>query len=343
MPSFGLDISDESLKYMELTFVNGKFKVGKYGNKKIAPGIIQEGKIVDAEKFKDVLILLKKEVGIEAVRVSLLENQIYLFKITLEKAGLRSIRESIELSLEEHIPIPAQETIFDFEQITEDSRSIELQVAAIPVNVIEEYLSVLESAGISVNSFEIEAQAIARSIIKRGDMDTYLVVDFGEKRTGVFVVSRGIVMFTSTLDIGGVTLNNMIQKNFQISSEEADKMKKQHGLQRNAVDKELFSVLLNSVSILRDEIVRHLTYWNTHTNENDEKNPLIRKIILCGGDSNLIGLSDYFSVSMKTDVAMANVWINIANTEDNIPEIPYNQSLSYAAVIGLTLGDFDNS
>ena len=70
-------------------------------------------------------------------------------------------------------------------------------------------------------------------------MDTYMIVDFGEKRTGIFIVSRGVVMFTSTLDVGGVMLNDMIAKNFKVSYQEAEEMKKkirssaQYGKQRN--------------------------------------------------------------------------------------------------------------
>ena len=93
-------------------------------------------------------------------------------------------------------------------------------------------------------SFELEAQAIARSVVPRGDMDTYMIVDFrSEKSTCIFIISKGVVMFTSTLDIGGMVLNNMIQKNFKVNFEEADRMKKEYGLQRNTPNQEIFSVL----------------------------------------------------------------------------------------------------
>jgi Tfp pilus assembly PilM family ATPase len=135
----------------------------------------------------------------------------------------------------------------------------------------------------------------------------------------------------------------MIAKNFKISTVEAEKMKKKYGLQRNTENKEIFSVLLNSVSILRDELVKHFMYWHTHKDEDGKNNPPINKIILCGGDSNLIGLSDYFSVSMKSRVEMANVWINIVNTEDHVPDMSFKQALSFAAAIGLALRDYEGN
>ena len=341
--SFGLDISDESLKFIELINVKNGIRIGRRGEHRISPGIIESGKIKDPKKMEEILLSLRKEEGLKSVRVSLPEEQVYLFKLRLEKSGLVNIRESIELALEEHVPISAQDAIFDYELLSEDAQSLELQVATISKNVIESYLGIFKRSQILVQSFELEAQAISRAVIKKGDLETYMIVDFGEKRTGIFIVSRGVVMFTSTLDVGGIMLNDMIAKNFKISLEEAEKMKREYGLQRNTTNKEIFSVLLNSVSILRDELVKHFLYWHTHKDEEGKNNPPIKKIILCGGDSNLIGLTDYFSVSMKSKVEMANVWINVMNIENNVPDINFKQALSLAAALGLALGDFDNN
>ncbi len=342
VPSFGLDISDESLKFVELISTKNGLRVGRHGERTIPSGFIESGKIKNIKQMEQILLLLKKEVGIKSVRVSLPEEQVYLFKLRLEKLGLEHIRESIELTLEEHIPIKASEAIFDYEFISQDKESLEIQVAAIPKNIIESYLMIFHDAQIKVQSFELEAQAIGRAVVKDGDLETYMIVDFGEKRTGIFILSRGVVMFTSTLDMGGVTLTDMIAKNFKISFEEAEKMKRKYGLERNTPNKEIFSVLLNSVSILRDDIVKHFLYWHTHKNEEGKNNPPIKKIILCGGDSNLIGLSDYFSVSMKNTVELANVWVNIIDTENHIPDINFAEALSFSAALGLALRDHSN-
>lgn len=338
--SFGLDISDESMKFIELIPTKNGMKIGRWGEKSIPAGVIESGKIKDPKKMEEILSKLRKEEGVKFVRVSLPEEQVYSFKLRLDKNGLKSVKEGIELVLEEHVPIQAEDAIFDYELIREDAQSIEVQVATIPKNVIENYLLIFEHSEIGVEAFELEAQAISRAVIKTCDMDTYMIVDFGKKRTGIFIVSSGIVMFTSTLDVGGISLVNVIQKSFNVSAEEAEKMKQKYGLERNTENKEMFAVLLNSVSVLRDEIVKHFLYWQTHKDESDKSNPPIKKIILCGGDSNLIGLSDYISVSMKSSVEMANVWINIVNTENYIPVMSFRQALAFATALGLAMGNF---
>lgn len=340
VPFFGLDISDESLKFVELVNTKHGLKIGRYGERVIPSGMIESGKIKNLKQIEEILLSLKKDEGVKSVRVSLPEEQVYLFRLRLEKLGLEHIRESVELTLEEHIPIQASDAIFDYEILGQDKQNLEIQVAAIPKNVIENYLAIFKSTGIKVQSFELEAQAILRAVVKNGDLETYMIVDFGQKRTGIFIVSRGVVSFTSTLDVGGATLTETIAKNFKISFDEAEKMKKQYGLLRNTPNKELFSVLLNSVSILRDDIVKHFLYWHTHKDDEGKNNLPIKKVILCGGDSNLIGLLDYLSVSMKSSVEMANVWTNIADAKNYIPDISFQQALSFAAALGLALRDY---
>ncbi|HYD92452.1 MAG TPA: hypothetical protein VEA37_13325, partial [Flavobacterium sp.] len=106
-------------------------------------------------------------------------------------------------------------------------------------------------------------------------------------------------------------------------------------------NKEMFSVLLNSVSVLGDEIMKLLLYWHTHKNEEGKENPRIKKIILSGGDANLTGLPEYFSISTKNTVEVANVWTNIMDTGKYTPDITFSRSIAFASALGLALGDFE--
>lgn len=343
MPSYGIDISDESLKFAQLVTTKHGMALGKHGEIRIPTGVIEGGQIKKPKKLEEILSELKKQEKIEYVRVSLPEEQVYIIRITLEKEGLKSIREGVELILEEHIPLKVDEAIFDYQLLREDEINLYLQIAAIQKRVSQNYLSVFENVGLVVQSMELEAQAIARAVIKKGDTEPYMIVDFGENRTGIFIVSEGMVSFTSTLEFGGNRLSEMIQKSFEVDFDEAEKIKKKHGLQRNLDDKEIFPVLLNGISVLRDEIAKHLLYWQKHADEEGKNNPPIKKIILCGGNANIIGLSDYFSVSLKIKVDLADVWSNIfSKMEDYIPQINAERSLSFASALGLALGDFYN-
>ena len=338
-PCFGLDISDESIKFIQILFTRKGIRIGHFGERVIPAGVIESGKITDGKRLREILTLLKKEEGMESVRVSLPEEQIYLFQLKLPKAGGTNIREMIELSLEEYVPVPPAEIIFDYELYQEDEQNFEVQVAAVPKVVVETYMSTFADCALDVKSFELEAQAVARAVIKDEDMGTYMVVDFGKERTGICIVSRGLAVFTSTVEMGGVMLTKLVEKNFKVTFEEAEKMKLKYGLTRNTQDQEIFSTLLNGVSILRDEISKNFIYWHTHKDEEGKERPEIQKIILCGGDSNLIGFAEYLAITMKQVVEIADVWTNVVSREKYIPVMPFEDSLSYATAIGLALGD----
>ena len=163
-PFFGLDISDESIKFIELISTKNGIRVGRYGERSIPQGVIESGKIKDSKKMEEILSALRKEEKIKSVRVSLPEEQVYLFVLKLEKAGLKNVREGIELALEDHIPILAQDTIFDYEVVSENIQSLEVQVIAVPKNIIKNYLLIFEQSNISVKAFELEAQAVSRAV-----------------------------------------------------------------------------------------------------------------------------------------------------------------------------------
>ncbi len=338
--SVGFDISDQSIRFVELDRSNGVIGLKKYGEEKIPPGVVSAGKIVNKEKFREVVMNLRKKYGFSTVHVSLPEEQVYLFTVDIPRIDSKEIRQTIELSLEEHIPIVASEALFDYDLVSETPDTYTVQVQAVPEAIVSAYLAPLEDAGLTVVSLELEAQAIARAIVAPDDNHTYMVLDFGSTRTGVSFISKGIVSFTTTFDIGGATQTSIIAKHFNINMEEAEKIKRERGLLRSGDDKDLFAVLLNNLSILRDEINKHYIFWHTHPDEHGQSKPRVEKILLCGQSSNLAGFAEYLSASLKTPVVQIDAWTNIRNSSDYIPDIPKDQSLGYVTAIGLALSSF---
>jgi type IV pilus assembly protein PilM len=304
----------------------------------IPPGAMLSGKIQDPIRLTDILREFQKKESIRRVRVSLPEEQVYLFELRVPRTSPETIPGTIELSLEEHIPIKAAETVFDYSLIRETETSFDLQVAALPALVAESYVSVFENAGLEPVSLELEAQAIARAVTQKGDPSTVLIIDFGETRTGISIVEAGLVRFTTTLEIGGYAITKTIEKTFNCSFAEAERMKRTIGLSRKPEHQELFSTLLQSIAVLRDEVNKHYIYWHTHKDELGGDHAKIQNLILVGGNANMPGLEDYLSASLKTKVAIANPWVNITDPNERIPRIESADALAYATALGLALG-----
>ena len=193
------------------------------------------------------------------------------------------------------------------------------------------------NAGLRPLSFEVEAQAMARSVIPEDIAGATMLVDFGKTRTGIGIISKGVLMYTSTIDIGGNELSKVLRKVLGTNTAEKDltTIKNTQGLNRSLDSADVSDALLGIVSIVKDELVTRMQYWHMRTGEMDDKQ--IKAIFLCGGSSNLKGLPTYLSETLGVPCARGNVWQNAFSLEDRVPPIDKNHSLGYATAIGLAL------
>ncbi|MBU4480419.1 pilus assembly protein PilM [Patescibacteria group bacterium] len=346
MPSIGLDISDNSVRFVSFIDYKKTNALGKFGKIDLPKGVVSRGEIKDKSKLVEILKAVKKDFSSNFVRVSIIENNSYIFKTQISKTedmDYEEMKGLLNFKLEQNVPIKPEEAVFDFDIISETESNFDLAVTVLPKKLVEEFIEVFDEVGLTPLSFEVEAQAVARSVIENKNKRTFMVVDFGEERTGVSIVSDGIVQFTATIDIGGDGLTQSIKKDLNISETEAEKIKKEKGFVKINSDNELFFSMLNTMAVLKDEINKYLAYWHTHKDNIIEGKTikLVEKIILCGSEGSLKGLDDYLSLGVSLDVEKANVWVNKFKFDDFVPEMDFSESLGYSAAIGLAMKDTD--
>ncbi|MES2953764.1 MAG: type IV pilus assembly protein PilM [Patescibacteria group bacterium] len=340
VPVWAIDISDASVKYLELKESHGIIMLGAYGEEPLAPGIVQSGGRI--EKVPELTLVLKKIAAlhsIEYVALSLPEEQAYLFEATLPNMKEADLRSSLELDLEEHIPVPPADVVFDYE-ITKvplsEKDPYELAVAALQKNIVNNYLEVCTGADLSPVSFEIEAHAVARSLIPKGAQETIMLVDLGKTRTGIAIGDNRGVFFSSTVSLGGEAITQAISRALSVSREEAEQIKVSKGVSRSRKDEDLFAGLVPVLSALKDELSRHVTFWRTHPAVDGKPRPPITRVLLAGGQANMPGLAEFLSSGLGLGVTAGNPWVNIP-LGGSVPEMPYATSLRYTTTLGLAL------
>lgn len=341
MRGVGLDISDSSVKFAGLAERPYGKVLASYAERPIPEGAVVNGEIADPDRLGRVLSLMRRDFGLEFVRVSLPEEKAYIFQTKIPRGATGdAARSVIEFSLEENVPITPDESVFDYEVLRggEDNHDHDdVSVSVYPRSIVEAYAGTLRRSGLTPLSFETEAHAVARSVIPRGDLGTYLIIDIGRKRTGLAIVSRGSLAFSSTLEVGGDAFSVAIEKYDGGSGADTERVKTERGLLRRRGDQELYASLMASASAIRDEINRHYIYWQGRKGPDGTSSPRIEKMILCGGNANLAGLPEYLSASLRVPAARANVWVNTASFDDDIPDIDCHHALSYATAVGLAL------
>ncbi len=299
IPFAGLSISDSAVRCIQLRKKENKLYVEKYAEKSISPGTVAAGQINNKEEVVKILSDLKKNLNLEYVKISLPEEKAYLFTAKIPKVEKEEVRSAIESKIEENVPVSPSELWFDYNLFDyREEDHLNVVVSALPIGLIDLYVSLAKESGLSLLSLEIESQAIARALFPRGASDTSLIIHFGPEKVGLYVSSFRVIHFTSTIAMKGENLNNP--------------------------------------SFLLQEIKKLYLYWHTLKENAGKPERKISRIIVCGEkfDDSMIS---YLENHLDTPIALANVWTNVLDINNTVPEIPFRDSLRYAASVGLAL------
>lgn len=343
MPCIGVDISDTSLKYIAFkpsVFDNATRELDIWGDIDIPNGVVTRGEVVDPQKLTAVLKEFKEKTKAEFVRLSLPEEKAYLFETTIKNnTPQKEIRSLLEFRLEENVPIPSRDVYFDYAIMpsTTSSQNADVSVVAYPKHIIQSYYDACIEAGLKPVSFEVEAQAMARAVVPHDALGSVMLVDFGKTRTGIGIVHRGALLYTSTIDIGGNQLSQVLRKILGDDTPEAEltHIKNTEGLIRGSKSSNIRDALISTVSVVKDEMATRMQYWHTRTGNDDERR--ITSVVLCGGSANLKGFPEYLTETLGINAVRANVWENSFSLEETVPPIGLRYSFGYATAIGLAL------
>ncbi|KND48501.1 MAG: hypothetical protein AB200_02110 [Parcubacteria bacterium C7867-005] len=306
----GIALSDRAVHLVEFrqTGHRGDLTLLTAVEVRLAPGLIVAGYIHDKEALSKVLSDLRIKYGFDFARATLPEEKAYVFTTQVDKKPFDSLRDRVAFTIEENVPVALSESVFDFDIIgdTEDKALVKVAVAVLPNKAVEVYLKIFEDAGITPISFDIESQAIARAVILTGDTRAHLILNLSEDKTGFYIAEDEVMQFSSTPAYG---------------TRQDD------------------SGGYPDLSNLKTEMRKLFVFWNTRLNKMGIPQKKIEKIILTGVGANKKNegfLSDLME-GIDVEYSVANVWANAFSFNEYLPDISFEESLSYGAAIGTAL------
>lgn len=338
LPAVGIAVSASGVKLAEVREKAHGLELAMYAEAPLPLDAVQGGSIVDRASIVEAIRTLAKAHRVRFAHIALPETKSYLFET--EASGSReAVCGTIAARLEEYVPLPRAEVAFDalpVESAEGDGRAVAVAYAH---QTIAEFLSVFDEAGVRVRSVESEVFSMARALLARGSEETVLVIDIGRTTTKVAVISYGVPRFATTLDIGGHAVTLAVQKHFNVSEDEARRIKMVHGLARSPGSEEYVTAMLSTISAIREEVGRTLEYWQSRAGAGTGRAPVTRAILI-GANASVQGLAEYFETGFKIPVALGDVFTNLAPRTLWLPSLEQQASLGYATALGLALRDY---
>ena len=340
--AFGLDIEDDSLKAFRLEKSGRGFEVAAFGRRNIKKGILNFGRVADAEELareiKGLLISTKpKAINTKYVVFSVPETKSFIRTIKIPKMSCAEAIEAVKWETETNIPISVDKVYLDWQVIGSEKGQDEILVAAVPKNIVDGYCKAVMLAGLAPLVVEIDLIAAIRSLTTEKDNRApALIADIGERRTGLTICKNQIPYFSSSIPLSGKAFTEAIQKELGISEEKAEKMKIKYGLGKMKESDTLYKIYNPLIEGLVSGIDKSITFYNESINKKEKVN----KIILSGGGSLLKEMRSYLSLRVKKEVVFGNPLKNIA-PGGNLPPALEKETAFYATAIGLALRGAD--
>jgi len=341
--TFGLDISDLSVKLVRIKKNRGGFSISNLNQISLEKGIVKKGEVVNEEKLvKAIKKIVKKTSSLKTkqVVVSLPEEKSFLRVIRMPEMSNQDLRRAVRFEAENYIPFSLDRVYLDSEPVVYlDNKQTEVLVIAMPKKIVDPYVRVIKKAGLIPVALETESQAAARALIQANEF-VYLI-DFGATSTVFSVYCGRFLCFSSFIPVCSNDFTRAIMKATGKDRTESESLKKIHGLDNKTVaGKKVFRAIKPLVDELVAEIKKHIEYYEIQTKENglvDTKGSA-KKVLLYGGGVLLPGLPDFLSKSLKVEVKKGDPLVNFPNKNRKV--FSKRKPLSFAVAIGLALREF---
>jgi type IV pilus assembly protein PilM len=255
----------------------------------------------------------------------------------MEKEELDS---ALRFQVQEFIPIPIEDAILDFDIIEEfmtadEERMLTVLLVAAHKDMVQSFLEVLKSAGLTASAIDLKAFAIPRSLVPIGvlqagyeESEAICLINVGAGMTNVTILKDNIPRFARFLLRGGDDFVRALVNRLDMEWEEADALRRGKQVNEEA-DKILQQEIFNFVG----EIRRSIDYYIAQTQERT-----FSKVVLSGSGSATLNLTQEMNKGLRLPVEVGRPFQNV-----QLGRLPYTAEElaeiepSVAVSVGLAL------
>ena len=351
----GIDVGSSAIKVVQLRKKSGKAMLETYGELALGPyGGVEIGQATNlsAEKLVEALtdLMGEKEVNLttNSCGMAIPFSSSLMSLIEMPLVSFQQLSVMIPLEARKYIPVPISEVTLDWSVIPKENTETEensedqnkdskdrtkikktdVLLVAIHNETLTKYQELIRKTGLESSFFEIEIFSTMRAVLEE-DTTPVMLFDIGAASTKLYIVERGIVRLSHTINRGSQDITTMISKSLGIPIAQAEIMKRSSGLTASGTAdiKNIVHLSLDYIFSEANQVV--LNYQRKYAKT-------IGKIVLVGGGSALKGLSELAQSSFQTPVVAGNPF---AKTEAPafLEDILRETGPEFAVAVGIAL------
>jgi type IV pilus assembly protein PilM len=337
----GLDIGSSSVKAIELKKAKEGYELLSFGLEPLAQDTVVDGAIMDAPSVAEKIISIfdNQKVKSKNVATSVSGHSVIVKRVSMPLMTEEELYDRVQAEASQHIPFDIADVNLSYQLLEATDSQMDVLLVAVKKDKILNHTNVLAQAGKSPTVVDIDAFALQNCFEVNYELDPSQVVallNIGASVMNINIIRGMTPLFTRDVSVGGNQYTDALQKELDLSFEDAEKLKM--GGTLPGVSEEQRTAILRSVSdILILEIQKTFDFFRaTASGEN------IRRIVVAGGTARVPGLLDFlkeeFAMPVEELYPFRKVVINPGrHDEGQLREL----APQLAIALGLALRSFD--
>lgn len=338
----GVDIGSSAIKVVELK-PGGKggaeYQLVSLGLETLPPEAIVDGAIMDSGAVIDGIqrVFGAQKIKTTDVATSVSGNAVIVKKISLPQMTAEELQESIHWEAEQYIPFDIQDVAIDYEVIEGGGAggNMDVLLVAVKKDKISDYTSVLSQAGRTPQIVDVDVFALQNCFEVNYGVDPGRVIallNVGASIMNINILRGSTSIFNRDIAVGGNQYTDAIQKELNLSFDQAEALKRGGRVDGAAADN--LHPILNAVSEnIALEIQKTFDFFKATSSEDR-----IDAIFLTGGTSKVQGLRELLAERFDAGVELLNPFNNVTyNPRDFDPDFINEIAPSAAIAVGLAI------
>ncbi|MHB1330800.1 MAG: type IV pilus assembly protein PilM [Minisyncoccota bacterium] len=343
----GIDIGSSAIKVVQIKKSKGQAVLETYGELALGPyggASIGQSVQLPPEKIAGALFDLMKEKEVNVTTrlagVSIPFASSLMSVIEMPEVSQKQLEVMMPIEARKYIPVPISEVMLDWSVVPKPAspdeddddtkanlKRIDVLVVAIHNDTIARYQNIIGKAGLEAGFYEIEIFSTMRSVVEES-LQPIMIMDMGAASTKLYIIERGIIRASHTVNRGAQDITSAISQSLGISIEKAEVMKRDIGA--SGQDETLKSIVSLVLDYIFDETNRSLLNFEKKYNKS------VSKVILVGGGAALKGINELAKEAFKAESVMGNPFGKLA-TPAFIEQILRETGPEFAVAIGAAL------
>jgi len=341
-PLVGLDIGSSSVKAVELTRSKKGYEISGFAWASLGADAVVDGAIVDGPAVADAVkrVFMMGKFKPKAVAAGVSGHSVIVKRVVLPVATEQEVDASIQFDAEQYIPFGVAEVNLDYQILgpaDSDDPGMEVLLVAAKKDKIQNHTNVISMAGRNADVVDVDAFAMQNVFEVNYPVSPNAAVallNIGASLMNINITKGGMPLFIRDVSVGGNQYTDILQKELQLSFQEAEDLKLG---KTSGAEADMVQPLLESITdMLIMEVQKTFDFFKeTYPNET------ITKVYICGGTSRTPGLADRLQETLGYATEVFDPLRSITLSSKVSSSQITSQGPALAVALGLALRGFD--